>query len=303
MIHTDSPEERQTRCKSINVHSGIHSGTQIFQSVCQRISQFDVGGCTCFLHMVTGNRNRIELRHIFGRVFKNIGDNLHGKLRRINVRVTHHELFQNIILNGSGQLIQRSSLFQTGNNVECQNGQHSTIHSHGYGHFVQRNLIEQNLHIQNRIHSYTGFTYVTDYTRVVGVVTAVRCQVERYRQSFLSGSQVTAIESVGLFCRRESGVLANRPGTQRIHSRIRSAQIRRNTGYIVQMFHTFQILCGIYGFYRYQFRCRPVLSDMIGFFPLRSIGGSLFRRFNIYIFKIRFHVVLLLNAQLSLISF
>ena len=147
MIGPNSPEKRQTGCKSIHIHSGTHPGTQIFQTVRQSISQFNIRRSTCFLHMITGNRNRIKLRHILGSILENISDNFHREFRRVNISITHHKLFQNIILNRTRQLVQSSPLFQTGNNIECQNREYRTVHSHRYRHFVQRNLVEQDFHI------------------------------------------------------------------------------------------------------------------------------------------------------------
>ena len=252
MVGSDSPEEGQTRSESINIHSGVYSGTQIFQTVGQGICQLDIGGSTCFLHVITGNRDRVELRHILGRIFEDIGDDLHREFRRVNIGITHHKFFQDIVLNGSGQLLQGSPLFQSGNNIESQDRKHGTVHGHRYGHLIQRDLIEQDLHVQDRVDSHTGFTDIPDYTRVVGVVSTVGSQVECHRQTFLSGSQVTTIES---------------------------------------------IIGSIYRFHRNQLRGRPVFSDVVGFFPFSGAHGSLFRRFNIYIFKIRFHVSIVKKLQ------
>ena len=297
MVGSDSPEEGQTRSESIDIHSGVYSGTQIFQTVGQGICQLDIGGSTCFLHVITGNRDRVELRHILGRIFEDIGDDLHREFRRVNIGITHHKFFQDIVLNGSGQLLQGSPLFQSGNNIESQDRKHGTVHGHRYGHLIQRDLIEQDLHVQDRVDSHTGFTDIPDHTRVVGVVSTVSSQVECHRQTFLSGSQIAAIESIRFFSGRESGILTDRPGTQRVHGRIRSTEIRRNSGNIIQMFHTFQIIGSIYRFHRNQLRGRPVFSDVVGFFPFSGAHGSLFRRFNIYIFKIRFHVSIVKKLQ------
>ena len=78
-------------------------------------------------------------------------------------------------------------------------------------------------------------TDVAHYARVIGVVAAVCRQVECHRQTLLSGSQVAAIECVGLFGRRETGVLADGPGTHHVHRRIGAAEERCDTCRIVQV--------------------------------------------------------------------
>ena len=120
-------------------------------------------------------------------------------------------------MDGTRQLVERSALLLSGDDVERQNRKHSTVHRHGDGHLVQRNLVEQNLHVENGVDSHTGFTDITDHTRVIGVVTAVRGQVESHRQTFLTGSQVAAIEGVGLLSSGETGILTDGPRAENVH--------------------------------------------------------------------------------------
>ncbi len=69
---------------------------------------------------------------------------------------------------------------------------------------------------------------------MVGVVPAVRREVERDRQPLLPGGEVPAIERVGFGCRGEPGVLPDRPRLVDVHRRIRPAQVRGLAGERVQ---------------------------------------------------------------------
>src|SRR5690625_2657901 len=69
---------------------------------------------------------------------------------------------------------------------------------------------------------------------MVGVVTAVRREVERDRQALLAGGQVAPIERVGLGGRREARVLPDRPRLVHVHGRVRAAQVRRCAGHGVE---------------------------------------------------------------------
>ena len=55
MIHSDGPEERKAGSESIDVDSRGDAGTQVFQSVGQRVGKFDVGCGSGFLHVVARN--------------------------------------------------------------------------------------------------------------------------------------------------------------------------------------------------------------------------------------------------------
>ncbi|CDD48410.1 uncharacterized protein BN800_01406 [Bacteroides sp. CAG:875] len=271
MVHTDGPEERQTGSEGIDVNAGSHSRTKVFQSVGQGISQLDVGSGTRFLHVVSRDRDGVEFRHLLRSVFKDVGNNLHGEGRRINISVAHHEFLQNIVLDGSGHFFQFGPLFQSRIDVERHDGKYRPVHGHGYRHLVQRNTIEKHLHVFQRADRYTRLTHIAHYTRMIRVITTVSRKVEGHRQTFLSGSQVTTIEGVGFFCGRESGILTDGPRTEGVHHGVRATKIRRNTRCIVQVFHALQVFLCIYRLHLNLFRCFPVGGDAILFLPFHAV--------------------------------
>ena len=64
-----------------------------------------------------------------------------------DIGITHHELFQNIILDSTGHFFEFSTLFQTCIDIECHNRKYRTVHRHRHGHLAQRNTVEQNFHV------------------------------------------------------------------------------------------------------------------------------------------------------------
>ena len=271
VIHTDSPEERQTRSEGIDIDTSGNSRTQIFQSVGQGISQLDIGCSSGFLHVITRDRDRVELRHLLRSILKYIRNNFHRECRRIDISITHHELFQDIVLNSSRHFFKLSALLQSGVDIERHDRQYGTVHSHRHRHLIQWNTIEKHLHVLKRTDRNTSLTHIAHYTRMIGVVTTMRRKVERYRKTFLTRSQVTAIECVRLFSGRESGILTDSPRTEGIHHRIRTAQVRRNTCHIVQVFHTLKVFFSIDRLHLNLLRRLPVGCDAVLFLPFHSI--------------------------------
>ena len=177
--------------------------------------------------MVTRNGNRVEFGHAFGGVSNDIRNNTHGRLRRIDVRISHHKLLQNIILNGALKLRQLHALLLSSYNVECQNGQHGSIHRHTDRHLVQGYPLKQALHILNRINRNSRHPNVTRYPRVITVVSSVRCQIKSHTQPLLTCSEVRSIKCIRRFGSRKTSILPNRPRPRCIHRGIRAAQIWR----------------------------------------------------------------------------
>ena len=80
------------------------------------------------------------------------------------------------------------------------------------------------------------------HPRVVGVVAAVRGQVEGDREALLPGGEVAAVEGVGLLGGGEAGVLADRPRLGGVHRRVGPAQVRRQPGVGVQRVEALEVL-------------------------------------------------------------
>ena len=177
--------------------------------------------------MISADADRVELLHVFRSELKNICYDLHTWSRRINIGIAHHKFFQNVILNGACKFFHRHALFFGGNDVKCKNRKNGTVHRHGNRHLIQRNLVEENLHIEDGVDGNTGFSYVTFHAFVIAVVTAVCGKIEGNRKPHLTCSQVAAVKSIGFLSSRETGILADSPRFHYIHGAVWSTQKRR----------------------------------------------------------------------------
>ena len=136
----------------------------------------------------------------------------------------------------TGHFIEFGALLETCIDVERKHGKYGTIHGHGHGHLIQRNAIEEDLHVFDRADGHTGFADIAHYAGVIGVISAVRCKVKCHGKTFLSGCKVAAIEGVGFGGGGEAGVLTDGPRTQGVHCAVRAAQEWRYTRYIMEVF-------------------------------------------------------------------
>ena len=154
----------------------------------------------------------------------NVGnDAIHRWRWRVDESVSNHKLLENIILNGASQtgedrfsfrgvligialqegtLTSQSLLLLNGSlNVKGHDWQNSTIHRHADRYPIERDPIEQYLHIFNGINRHSCHPNIAHDPWVVGIIPTVRRQIERHRQSLLPSRQILAIEFVGFFCR------------------------------------------------------------------------------------------------------
>ena len=77
VVHADSPEEAETGSESIHIDTGIDTCTEIVHTIGQGVGQLDVGSSTSLLHVITGDRNAVELRHLLRSELEDVGNDLH----------------------------------------------------------------------------------------------------------------------------------------------------------------------------------------------------------------------------------
>ena len=229
-VHPDRPEERQPRRERVDVEPGPEAGPQVLDAVGQRVGQLEVGGRPGLLHVVAGDRDRVELRHPPGGEPEDVGDDPHRGRRRVDVGVADHELLEDVVLDRARQLLARHALLLGGDDVEREHRQHRAVHRHRHAHPVERDPVEELPHVVDRVDRDARHADVAGHPRVVAVVAAVGRQVEGDRQALLPGGEVAPVERVGLLGGREPGVLADRPGLVHVHGRVRPAQVRRQAG-------------------------------------------------------------------------
>ena len=197
--------------------------------------------------MITRDGNRIKTRHIARAVGDDVTDNLHARCRRINVGIAHHELFENIVLDGSGQLVLGDTLLFSRHDITGQYRQYSAVHSHGNRDFIQRNTVEQDFHILHRVDCHARFTHIAGNPWMIGVVAAVCRQVKGNGNTLPACIQRFAIKSIGFLGSRKSSVLPDRPGTSGIHGRLGAAHVGRHTRHGIGVFQVLRIGGGVQG--------------------------------------------------------
>ena len=63
-VHADAEEERDARREGVDREAGVDGGADIFEAVGERVGELEIGRRPGFLHVIAGDRDRIELRHV-----------------------------------------------------------------------------------------------------------------------------------------------------------------------------------------------------------------------------------------------
>ena len=93
------PKKNDSRgAKSSIVEAARQRGAHVFEPVGQGEGELLHRGRAGLLHVIAGDRDRVEFRHVPGGVFDDVGDDPHRRPGRVDVGVADHELLENVVL-------------------------------------------------------------------------------------------------------------------------------------------------------------------------------------------------------------
>ncbi len=128
------------------------------------------------------------------------------------------------------ELPRGHALLLAGDDEHGEHRQHRAVHGHRHGHLVERNAVEQDLHVLDGVDRDAGLADIADDARMVAVIAAMGGEIEGDGQALLAGGEGLAVEGVGLLGGREAGILPDGPGPVGIHRGAQAAGEGRHPG-------------------------------------------------------------------------
>ena len=123
-------KKRQARREIINFQPDGNRRVNISDAVGERESDFLRGGRTGFADVITGNRNRVPVRHFRGAKSERVGDQPQGRFRRINISSARDVFLQNIVLNRAVDFIERDVLLSRDGQIKTQKRRSRRVDRH-----------------------------------------------------------------------------------------------------------------------------------------------------------------------------
>src|SRR5690606_5895281 len=261
-IHADGKKETETRREIIDLEAARHRRAGIFQTVGKGEGELLHLRRAGFLHVIAGDGGGVEARHLGGGVANDIANNPHAGGRRIDIGVADHELLQNVVLNGPGELVGCDPLLFGGDDIVRHDRQYRAVHRHGNRHLVERNTVKEDFHILDAVDGDARLPDVADNTRMIRIIAAVGSKIKGDRKTLLASGKVAPVKSVRFLGGRETGILANRPRAVGIHGGAYAALERRNARQIVRKIEIRDVGRGI----------KRLDRDSFGRFPVQLVN-------------------------------
>ncbi len=93
------PKKNDSRGANSSIcEAARQGGAHVFEPVGEGEGQFLHRGRAGFLHVIAGDRDRVEFRHVPGGVFDDVGDDPHRRPGRVDIGVADHELLEDVVL-------------------------------------------------------------------------------------------------------------------------------------------------------------------------------------------------------------
>ena len=92
-VHADAEEEGEARGEGVDGQPPRERGADIFDAIGDGKGEFLHGRGARLQHVIAGDGDGVELRHLRRGIGDDVGDDAHGGGRRVDIGVADHELF------------------------------------------------------------------------------------------------------------------------------------------------------------------------------------------------------------------
>ena len=217
------PEEGDAWSDRVDFETGVARGPQIRLAVGERKRDLFDRRRSGFADVIARDRNRIPLRHRARAIRHHVGNQAHRLARRIDVGAAGGVFFKHVVLHRAAERVERNAAASRDREVEREENRCRRVDRHRDGHFIERNPVEQNFHIGDRVDRDARFADFAARLRRVRIVAELGRQIEGDREAGLSAFEEIAVALVRFRGGRETGVLAHRPEPPAVHRRIDAA--------------------------------------------------------------------------------
>src|SRR3546814_7160034 len=128
----------------------------------------------------------------------------------VDIGVADHELLEDVVLDRPVERRPVDPLLLARDDEEGEDRNHRAVHRHADRHLVERDAVEQYLHILDAVDRDPRLADVADDAHMVAVIAAVGRQIEGNAEALLPRRQIAEIESVRILGGRHALIFPDR---------------------------------------------------------------------------------------------
>ena len=233
MKRTPALTKNEMRPNTLPISSRRHplaDGVEHRDRVAHRERDLLDGRRARLLEVIGADVDRVPLGHVLDRVGDRVGDQPHARTRRERIGAAAQVLLEDVVLGRALELVLGDALILGGDDVERQQPGGGGVDRHRGVHLVERDAVEQRLHVALVGDRDADLADLASRELVVGVISGLGGQIERDRQAGLALLEVLAVELVGAAGVRMPGVRAHHPGRSGSGRRCEGSACDRHPG-------------------------------------------------------------------------
>ena len=146
-VVVDVEEEREPWSEAVHVQAPLYSPLHVLEAVPQRERQLLGGRGTGLPNVVAGDGDRVVLGRVLRAPLEHVDDAAQRRLRREDPGVLRLVLLEDVVLDGSSELIRRDALPLGRRHVEAVEDDGRPVDGHGDRDLVEGNALEERLHV------------------------------------------------------------------------------------------------------------------------------------------------------------
>ena len=223
-------EERKPRGELVDILAGCNRRLNIGDAVGEGECDLLDGGRPGLGHVVPGDGDGVPARDLVAAVGEDVSDEPDRLGRRIDVGTSGDVLLEHVVLDRAAQLVSRDALLLCHQLVEHEEDRSGCIDRHRGRYLIERDLVEQDAHIVDRVDGDAHLADLAVGERMIGVIAHLGRQIERNRQTRRAGSQQLPVALIALDGGAEPRVLAHCPRPTGVHRRVDTARVRELPG-------------------------------------------------------------------------
>ena len=216
-------EEAEASGEGVDIKAGGDGGIDVGDPVGEGEGDLLGGGAARLAHVVAGDGDGVPARDVLGAVAEDIGDEAHAGRGRIDPRPARDVLLEDVVLDGSAQLLDGDALLLADSDVEGEQDGGGAVDRHRGGDAIEGNVLEKGAYVIDRVDGDAHLADLAHGHGVIGVVADLRRQVEGDGEAGLALLEEVAVALVRLLCGAEAGVLAHGPEAPAVHGGLDAA--------------------------------------------------------------------------------
>ncbi len=211
-------EERQPGGELVDRQAALERRLDVGDRVREREGDLLHRRAALLADVVAGDRDRVPPRNLLLAVLEDVGGQPHRRHGRVDVVAAGHVLLEHVVLDRAAELRRRHPLLLADELVEQQQDRRRRVDRHRGRDLVERDLVEADPHVLDRVDRHPGAPDLARAERVVGVAPELGRQVEGHREAGGAVLDQVAVALVGVLGAGEAGVLAHRPEAVAVHA-------------------------------------------------------------------------------------